>query len=176
MINQKFSENLSLLTDKLNKTKFEKTPTSRSFPSNRLRSSVFFLLEKKEYFSKNLNDLTNELNQMKNDALKLFKEFASSPEAFQIVSYIKTLIEITEQEEIDRSSNNINHLLTTPVANTSKKEKIKIFKSASAQVIETDMNKFLSENNVRITRTMQNTDNNMICITIFYKEKNGKNS
>jgi isopropylmalate/homocitrate/citramalate synthase len=174
MINQKFSENLSLLTDKLNKTKLEPTPTSRSFPLNRLKASVLFLLEKKEYFSKNLNDLTSELNQMKNDALKLFKEFASSPEAFQIVSFIKTLIEIVEQEEMLRShshKDNINHIL---IADTSKKEKIKIFKSASASTIEEDMNKFLSENNVRITRTMQNTDNNMICITIFYKEKNGK--
>jgi len=172
MINQKFSENLSLLTDKLNKTKLESTPTSRSFPLNRLKASVLFLLEKKEYFSKNLNDLTSELNQMKNDALKLFKEFASSPEAFQIVSYIKTLIDIAEQEELVKST---SHFPSRNTSETSTKiEKIKIFKSASANVIETDMNKFLSENNVRITRTMQNTDNNMICITIFYKEKNGK--
>ena len=174
MINQKFSENLSLLTDKLNKTKLESTPTSRSFPLNRLKASVLFLLEKKEYFSKNLNDLTSELNQMKNDALKLFKEFASIPEAFQIVSYIKLLIDIVEQEEMFKST---SHFPSRNTSETSTKiEKIKIFKSASANVIETDMNKFLSENNVRITRTMQNTDNNMICITIFYKEKNGKNA
>lgn len=170
MINQKFSEGLSLLTDKLNKTNFETIHSPKSFPLDRLRSSVLFLLEKKEYFSKNLGDLINELNQMKNDALKLFKEFSSKPESFQIVSYIKGLIETVEQEELVRQTSVNTQSKKTPSNNT-KTEKIKIFKSSSAPIVEGEINKFLSENNVKVTRTMQNTDNHMICITIFYKEK-----
>lgn len=172
MINQKFSDNLSLLTDKLNKSKFEDTPTSKSFPLDRLRASTLFLLEKKEYFSKNLNDLIHELNQMRNDSLKLFKNFSSRPATFQIVSYIKDLVDIAEQEEIYRS-NNLHNLI--PVRSTSsssvKKEKVKIFKSSFAKTIEDDINKFLSENDVQITKTLQSTDDGTTCITIFYKDK-----
>jgi len=166
MINPTFSESLSRLTDRINKAKFETTPTSKSFPLDRLKASILFMLEKKDYFNNNLGDLTNELIQMQNDALKLYREFNLKPDTFQIVTYIKELIKISKEEEYARK-----HPAKSPAYEPQqKKEKVKIFRSVFNN-IENDVNKFLSENDIEITRTLQSVDNNVTCITIFYKDR-----
>lgn len=186
MINPIFTDAFNFLTSSLNSLNSENSKSKNSKPSDslkRLLDTVQFIYNKKTVFNTNLDSVKQELIQMKREAASLKNEFSkwtNTSLVFTIESLIDSLIvevdvEIEKRKNQAKEKADLLEKLKKEQKNNSpsfikpKTVKVKIFKSAFSEVVEKEMNEFLTKNDVEITNTLQNIENDVVCITLFYK-------
>lgn len=186
MINSVFTDTFNFLVSSLNSMNQNASKSKTQHSSDalkRLLDTVQFIYTKKTTFDTNLNAVREELIQMKKEAQKLKNQIANATKnslVFTIESLIDSLIvevdaEIEKREKQAKEKADLFEKLKKEQKNNShsfakpKTVKVKIFKSAFSEVVEKEMNDFLTKNDVEITNTLQNVENDVVCITLFYK-------
>lgn len=183
MINEKFQNSFNLFVNNINTLKLNCKNENKSFgdPLNRVSDCIDFIFKKESIYNDDLNALATELKQMQEDCVRIKSEFNKDPIAMFLPSFIDVLLlEIQKEKEIKEEyykkliDTTLKAKIATAALNTKKlvtnTEKVKIFHSSFIAKAEDDINLFLSNHNVVITRVMQTSDKNSVCLTIFYKE------
>jgi len=165
MFNNTFKDNFNFLTSSINNLSQFCVSQKDSYEIlKRMTDTLQFVYNKQSEFS--LENLKSELIQLKIEANKLggkMENGEKSPMLFIVKSLIDSLIMEIENEIAAR-------VITRQKESQTEVIKVKIFKSSFSDAIEKEINIFLDKNpNINIVNTLQNIDNNMICITIFYK-------
>ena len=158
MINSVFTDTFNFLVSSLNSLNQNSSQSKNTRPSDalkRLIDTVQFIHTKKTTFNTDLNAVREELIQMKNEAQKLKNQIANATKnslVFTVESLIDGLIvEVdAEIEKRERAAEAEAKFKASQKNNTKNPNavKVKIFKSAFANVIEKEMNDFLNNNNV----------------------------
>jgi hypothetical protein len=183
MINTIFKDTFDFLSNSLNYLGQEKSAKDWAAKTpdayKRLIDTIAFINSKKSVYNTDLKAIKSELVQMKLEAKKLVQQIPNASRfslIFTIGNLIDSLImevdlEIKKREDIEAAKEIKNKYEKEKKAAESlnKPERVKVFKSAFSEDVEASMNKFLEENDIEITRTLQNIENSVVCITIFYK-------
>jgi hypothetical protein len=195
MINSVFTDTFNFLINSLNSLNQDSVKGKSEKPNDvlkRLIDTVQFIYTKKIVFNTDLESVKQELIQMQREASRLKTEFSrwtNNSLIFTIESLIHSLI-LEVNNEIEKREKRKKEAVSEAKAKESAKAKedaeereklrskepknpnavkVKIFKSAFANVIEKEMNDFLNNNNVEITDKLQSVEKDVICITLFYK-------
>lgn len=181
MINTIFTDTFNFLVNSLNSLNQDdsksKNKQNSSDALKRLIDTVQFIHSKRTTFNTDLEAVKQELMQMKKEATRLKTEFSrwtTNSLVFTIESLIDSLILEVEVEiekrktKIKEEQDKQSKKQTTGNTN-SNQLKVKVFKSAFSDVIENEMNFFLSRNDVEIVNTLQTVEKEVVCITLFYK-------
>jgi hypothetical protein len=177
MINNTFKDTFNFLASSLNNlVQFTKNNKNGSESLRRMLDTIQFIHDKQTAFS--LKDLRDELVQLRGEADKLGNQLPNIGKN-SLMLVVKSLIdgliieidtELEKRQKIDAELEKRQKQEQSAKKTMQKSVKVRIFKSSFADEVEKEMNSFLEKNpNIEIINTLQNVENNVVCITLFYK-------